>query len=79
MINAVMDENLPPHLAVMDRSTPKYRVHRGKEDTRMDKSVRDGMEGDREFAQVKVCQIDAHDIFVYDYYFFVYIPTVLQT
>lgn len=52
-----MDENLPPHLAVMDRSTPKYRVHRGKQDDKMDKAIEAGMEGDREFATVKVPHI----------------------
>lgn len=54
VINGVMDEALPPHLAVMDRATPKYRLHRGKQDDKMDKAVQAGMQGDAQFAEVKV-------------------------
>jgi hypothetical protein len=54
VINAIMDENLPPHLAIMDRATPKYRVHRGKNDDKIDKAVAGGIKGDQAFANLQV-------------------------
>jgi len=49
-----MDENLPPRLATMDRATPRFRVHRGKHDTKADRAVAAGLQGDNEFAAAQV-------------------------
>ena len=49
-----MDDNLPPRLATMDRSTPRFRVHRGKHDTKADRAVAAGLGGDTEFAAAQV-------------------------
>jgi len=49
-----MDDNLPPRLATMDRATPRFRVHRGKHDTKAARAVAAGLGGDTEFAAAQV-------------------------
>ena len=50
---------LPPALAAMDRTTPRFRLHRGKKDTKVDRAFAAGRASDRVFAEAQRKRVSA--------------------